>query len=146
MTKTPAAKDPTRNVWLQLGFPDAEEHYLKAELVLRLDKAIKSLGLTQRVAARRIGTTQPELSKILGGKFTEVSLDRLMRFLTALGYHIEIKIGAGDANRAGDVRIKDTHRPAAARREAESRRRKLSKSDIVRERLTGAEGSRQRRP
>jgi predicted XRE-type DNA-binding protein len=46
----------------------AEEHYLKAELVLRLDKAIKSLGLTQRVAARRFGTTQPELSKILGGK------------------------------------------------------------------------------
>jgi len=40
MTKTPAAKDPTRNVWLQLGFPDAEEHYLKAELVVRLDKAI----------------------------------------------------------------------------------------------------------
>jgi hypothetical protein len=44
MTKTPAAKDPTRNVWLQLGFPDAEEHFLKAELVLRLDKAIASLG------------------------------------------------------------------------------------------------------
>jgi hypothetical protein len=58
MTKAPAAKDPTRNVWLQLGFPDAEEHYLKAELVFRLDKAIKSLGLTQRLAARRIGTSQ----------------------------------------------------------------------------------------
>jgi hypothetical protein len=27
MTKTPAAKDPTRNVWLQLGFPDAEQHF-----------------------------------------------------------------------------------------------------------------------
>ena len=50
MTKTPAAKDPARNFWLQLGFPDAEEHYLKAELVLRLDKAIRSLGLT---SARR---------------------------------------------------------------------------------------------
>ena len=46
VTKTPAAKDPTRNVWLQLGFPDAEEHFLKAEPVLRLDKAINSLGLT----------------------------------------------------------------------------------------------------
>jgi Arc/MetJ-type ribon-helix-helix transcriptional regulator len=30
--------------------------------------------------------------------------------------------------------------------EAESRRRKLSKSDVVRERLTGAEGSRRRQP
>ena len=85
MTKTPAAKDPSRNVWLQLGFPDPEEHYLKAELVLRLAKAIRSLGLTQRAVARRIGTTEPELSKILGGKFTEVSFERPMRFLTALG-------------------------------------------------------------
>jgi predicted XRE-type DNA-binding protein len=113
MTKIPATKDPTRNVWLQLGFADAEEHYLKAELVLRLDKAIKSHALTQRLAARRIGTTQPELSKILGGKFSEVSLERLMRFLTALGYHIEIKIGAGEANKVGDVTVRDARRTAA---------------------------------
>ena len=85
MTRMPAAKDPTRNVWLQLGFPDAEEHYLKAELVLRLDRAIRVSGLTQRVAAQRIGTTQPELSKILRGKFSEVSLERLMRFLNRAG-------------------------------------------------------------
>src|SRR5206468_10709563 len=113
MRRTSRAKDEARNVWLQLGFPDAEEHYLKAELVLRLQKAITALKLTQRVAARRIGTTQPELSKILSGKFSEVSLERLMRFLTALGYHIEIKIGAGQANKAGDVTIKDTRRTAA---------------------------------
>lgn len=112
-TKTPAAKDPTRNVWLQLGFPDAEEHYLKAELVFRLDKAIKVLSLTQRAAARRMGTTQPELSKILGGKFTEVSLERLIRFLTALGYHIEIKIAAGKPTQVGEVTIKDARRKAA---------------------------------
>ena len=113
MTRVPAAKDPTRNVWLQLGFPDAEEHYLKAELVLRLDKAVRSLDLTQRAAARRIGTTQPELSKILGGKFTEVSLERLMRFLTALGYHIEIKIGGRTADKAGEVTVRDGRRTAA---------------------------------
>jgi len=113
MTKRSAAKDPSRNVWLQLGFPDAEEHYLKAELVLRLSHAIKSLGMTQRAAARRIGTTQPELSKILSGKFTEVSLERLMRFLTALGYHIEITIGAARTSKAGDVTVKDARRKAA---------------------------------
>jgi predicted XRE-type DNA-binding protein len=113
VAKIPAAKDPTRNVWLQLGFPDAEEHYLKAELVLRLDRAIRSRGLTQRAAAGRIGTTQPELSKILRGKFSEVSLERLMRFLAALGCHIEIKIGAAQANETGDVTIRDARRTAA---------------------------------
>jgi hypothetical protein len=30
MTRISPAKDQTRNVWLQLGLPDAEEHYLKA--------------------------------------------------------------------------------------------------------------------
>jgi predicted XRE-type DNA-binding protein len=63
--------------------------------------------LTQRAAARRIGATQPELSKFLGAKFPEVSLERPMHFLTALGCHIDIKIGAGQENKAADVTIKD---------------------------------------
>ena len=114
MAKTPAARDATRNVWLQLGFPDAEEHFLKAQLVYRLDKAVKSLGLTQRAAAQRVGATQPELSKILGGKFSEVSFERLLCFLAALGYSIEIKIGARTADNAGEVTVKDGQRAAAS--------------------------------
>src|SRR5262245_16649070 len=113
MTKLPAAKDPSRNVWLQLGFPDAEEHYLKAELVLRLDKTIKALRLTQRTAARRIGTSQPELSKILNGRFSEISLERLMRFLAALGHQIEITIGKASAKSPGQVVVRDARRKAA---------------------------------
>ena len=113
MTKIPPARDPARNVWLQLGFPDAEEHFLKAELVLRLDKTIEALRLTQNAAARRIGTTQPELSKILRGKFSEVSLERLMRFLTALGLDIEIKIDTSASKKPGNVTVKDARRRAA---------------------------------
>jgi len=96
-----------------LGLPDAEEHYLKAEMVLRLDKSIKTLGLTQAAAARRLRTTQPELSKILRGKFSEVSLERLMRFLTALGHRIEIKIGTTQGTSAGEVVVGDIRRRAA---------------------------------
>jgi hypothetical protein len=36
-----------------------------------------------------------------------------MRFLTALGYHIEIKIDARRANEAGNVTVKDARRTAA---------------------------------
>jgi hypothetical protein len=62
MTRTSPVKDPTRNVWLQLGLPDAEEHYLKAELVLRLYNASKALGVTQRSAAPRRGLERPSQS------------------------------------------------------------------------------------
>jgi len=106
MKKTlPAAKDPARNVWLGLGFADAEEHFLKAQLVLRLDRTIGRLKLTQVEAARRVGATQPELSKILRGKFSEVSLERLMRFLSALGHRVEIKIGNPRKGRKGEVTV-----------------------------------------
>ena len=57
--------------------------------------------------------TQPELSKIFRGKFSEVSLERLMRFLTGLGYQIEIKIGAVAHKKAGKVVVRDVRRRAA---------------------------------
>jgi predicted XRE-type DNA-binding protein len=103
--RIPAAKEPARNVWLQLGFADAEEHFLKAQLVLRLDRTIEQRKLTQVEAARAIGTTQPELSKILGGKFSEVSLERLMRFLSALGHRVEIRVGAPRKGKKGEVTV-----------------------------------------
>lgn len=107
------AKSLDRNVWLALGLPDAEEHYLKAELVLRLDRAVRAVDLTQRAAAKRVGATQPELSKILNGRFSEVSLERLMRFLAAFGHRIEIRIGPAKENKAGDVVVSDVRRRAA---------------------------------
>jgi hypothetical protein len=36
-----------------------------------------------------------------------------MRFLTALGYHIEITIGAAKPKKTGDVTIRDARRRAA---------------------------------
>jgi predicted XRE-type DNA-binding protein len=112
MKKNAVAQDPARNVWLQLGFLDAEEHFLKAELVLRLDRALKRLKLTQQRAAKRIGTTQPELSKILNGKFSEVSLERLMRMLAALGHRIEITVAASKSD-TGEIVVTGSHRRAA---------------------------------
>ena len=116
----------------QLGFSDAEDHYLKAELVHRLGKAIKSLGLTQGVAAQRVGATQPELSKILRGKFNEVSLERLMRFLTALGFDIEIKTTANKSSqktRPLPERIADIAREATRLRGGK-RGRRVKKREV----------------
>ncbi len=112
MNKQHPSTDPELNVWLQLGFHDAETHFLKAELALRLHRRISALDLTQVQAAKRIGATQPELSKILRGRFSEVSLERLMRFLAALGHDIEIRVGAPARDR-GEIVVSDTRKKAA---------------------------------
>ena len=82
------------NVFADLGFPDAETHALKAALVHRIAKLIKQEGLTQAEAAKRMGISQPDVSKMLKGQFRPFSLERLMRFLNALGQDVEITVKA----------------------------------------------------
>ena len=82
----------TTNVYADLGLPDAEGQLLKAQLVSRLADLIEALGLTQSKAADRIGIGQPDLSKILKGRFRGYSTERLLWCLTALGSEIDIVI------------------------------------------------------
>ena len=72
------------------GMPNAEEHLLKAKLVSRLDDILKARKLTQSAAGRLLGIAQPDLSKILVGQFREVSVARLLRFMSDLEQDVEI--------------------------------------------------------
>ena len=91
------------NVFADIGLPDAETYRLKADLVLRIGALIEAAGLTQTQAAKRMEMTQPDLSKMLGGRFRPISLERLMRCLVALGQSVTIEVGPpkGAAGRAG---------------------------------------------
>lgn len=88
------------NVFADLGFPDADTHALKAELVRRIAGLIKDEDLTQAEAADRMGISQPDVSKMLKGQFRPFSVERLMRFLTALGQDVEIAVKAPARRRA----------------------------------------------
>lgn len=80
------------NVFADIGLPNAEEHLLKAELVSKLDDIVRGKKLTQTAAARILGVGQPDLSKILRGHFQEVSVARLLRFLSAFDQKVEIVV------------------------------------------------------
>ena len=80
------------NIFADLGFPDADAHLVKAELVGRIDDIVRQRGITQTKAARLLGLSQPEVSRLLRGDFREYSLERLMRLLTALGRDIDIVV------------------------------------------------------
>lgn len=78
------------NVYADLGIRGADEHALKAELVRQIASVMDDQQLTQATAARRLGIEQPDVSKMLRGHFRQFSVERLMRFLVALGQDVEI--------------------------------------------------------
>ena len=83
------------NVFADLGFPDAETHLQKARLVARIQKRIAVRNLTQVQAAKILGMSQPDVSKMLRGQFRTMTLDRLMECLLALGDDVKISVVAG---------------------------------------------------
>ena len=80
------------NVFADLGLADAEKLKIKTGLVIEIRKAMRSRGLTQQDAAKRMGITQPKVSDMMRGDFTNLSERKLMDCLTRLGYDIEIKV------------------------------------------------------
>ena len=93
------------NVFTDLGRPDAETHLLKAKLVTRIDEIIRQRGLTQVKAARLLGLSQPDVSRLLRGNFREYSVERLLRLLMALGRDVEIVIREPRSQRPGKLLI-----------------------------------------
>lgn len=79
-------------MYADLGLPDADKLKIKTGLVIEIRKAIQSQGLTQQEAAKRMGLTQPKVSGMLRGDFSNLSERKLMDCLTRLGYDIEISV------------------------------------------------------
>ena len=80
------------NVFADLGLADAEKLKIKTGLVFEIREAMRSRGLTQQEAAKLIGITQPKVSDMMRGDFSNLSERKLMDCLTRLGYDIEIKV------------------------------------------------------
>ena len=85
------------NVYADLGLPDADKLKIKTGLVIEIRKAMRSSGLTQQEAAKRMGITQPKVSDMMRGDFSNLSERKLMDCLTRLGYDIEIKVRPANA-------------------------------------------------
>lgn len=102
ITITPGSE----NVFADLGFEDPEEMLLKAELVRRITMEMKRRKLTQIQAAAILGIDQPKVSALVRGRLTGFSVDRLLRFLTALGSDVDIVVRERpDAEARGRVRV-----------------------------------------
>jgi predicted XRE-type DNA-binding protein len=81
------------NVYADLGFPDAEEMLVKAQLVVKITQILRERGWSQQQAPKVLGMTQPKLSKMLCGQFRGISEMKMMDCLVRLGCAVKIVVG-----------------------------------------------------
>lgn len=93
----------TGNVFADIGVRDPEEMLVKAELSGRIVDIIRARGLTQIAAAKILDVDQPRVSALFHGKIRQFSVERLMRFLTALDRDVRIVVEKTGRRRRGKV-------------------------------------------
>jgi len=89
----------SNNVYVDLGVPDAEEIWVKAQLATNIGDIIKRRKLTQVQAAELLGITQPKLSGLLRGQFRGISETKMLECLTRLGRDIQIVVKSAPRSR-----------------------------------------------
>lgn len=98
----------TGNVFADLGLPNPEERMAKALLSIAIERAMKAGQLSHTAAAELLRCTEAELSRVFRGDLSEFSMDRLFRFLNALGMDVRIEVTPKSAD-AAEARVLVTH-------------------------------------
>ncbi len=98
MSEDISFKDGSENVFEDIGVRDPEDSLLRAELVKKIGEIIRKKSLTQTQVAGMLGVDQPKVSKLVRGRISGFTSDRLFRYLTALGCDVRIEIK--DSSRA----------------------------------------------
>lgn len=82
------------NVFADIGFDavEAQELAVKADLLARVMKAMRAKKLTLTGAAALCGVDQPTLSNALSGRLDSITIDRIARWLVALGQSVRIEV------------------------------------------------------
>jgi predicted XRE-type DNA-binding protein len=105
--RTPRHEVGSGNVFADLGLPDAPELQAKADLAYEISQTIDQRGLTQVEAAEILGVDQPKVSALVRGRLDGFSMERLSRFLNALGKDVEIVVRpmAAGSGSSGEIRV-----------------------------------------
>ena len=107
MNRKATIRPSSGNVFADLELRGSADLPLQAELGRLVYLRIKHLGLTQTEAADRLGLKQPDVSKLMNGKHTGFSIERLFRFLNAMDQDVRITISEKPSRvqRSATVRV-----------------------------------------
>jgi predicted XRE-type DNA-binding protein len=82
------------NVWDALSDSpeEAASMTMRSNLLIAIEQRVRSWKVTQAVAAKRLGITQPRLNDLLHGKIANFSLDTLVDLAAKAGLSVRINI------------------------------------------------------
>jgi predicted XRE-type DNA-binding protein len=80
------------NVFADLDLPDAEELKAKSDLATEIKQIIEHRRLNDAEAADVMGIDKTKVPSLVRGRLDDFSMERLYRFLNALGRDIEIVV------------------------------------------------------
>lgn len=79
-------------MFADVAIPNPDLALAKAKLVQRIRELLAERKLTQAKAADLLRIDQPKVSALVRGRVEGYTIDRLIRFLNALGQRVEITV------------------------------------------------------
>ena len=96
------------NIFEDLGFDiqESQNLLLRSQTMIALVHWFEGSGLTQAVAAKTLGITQPRLNQLLKGKIEIFSLDALVNMATNAGMRVGLSIRPNAAAKVRSTALK----------------------------------------
>jgi predicted XRE-type DNA-binding protein len=80
------------NVFADIGVRDPEESLVRAKLAKQIADLIQRKGINQSQIGEILGVDQSKVSKLVRGRISGFTSDRLLKYLTALGCDVRIEV------------------------------------------------------
>ncbi len=72
---------------------EAQNMKIRSAMMIAICDYIKTEGLTQKEAAKKLGVTQPRISDLMRGKIDLFAIESLVNMVVLAGLKIEMHIG-----------------------------------------------------
>ena len=85
-------EDGSENVFADIGVRDPEDSLVRAKLAKQIVEIIEKKRLRQSEIGDILGVDQSKVSKLVRGRISGFTSDRLLRFLNRLGCDVRIEV------------------------------------------------------
>lgn len=79
---------------------------LKSKLIIILTELIREKGWSQKVAAQKLGVSQPRISNLMNGQLSKFAIDMLLEMLCKIGFIMDVSFRPHDKESPIAVTVK----------------------------------------